>query len=66
MNVNIPSSVRSAMYLASVFASTFIGVVVAAGVHLSIWVVAGVSAFNAVVAIVARVNVTPDTTEKKG
>lgn len=57
--MNLPSNVRSAIYLLSVFINTFIAAIIAAGVHLSVFVIAGVAGINAVVAILAKVNVTP-------
>lgn len=61
MNVSIPSNVRAALYLLSVFIGSTVAFLTAAGVKLSVWVLALAAGFNAVVAIVARANVTPDT-----
>lgn len=60
MNVKVPSNVRAALYVVSVFLNTFTAALVAGGVKLNIWVVAGLAGFNAVVALMARANVSPN------
>ena len=57
---NPPSSVRSVLYVLTVFINATLGVLVASGVEVSVYVMAVVAGFNAVVALMAKSNVTPD------
>lgn len=58
--LNPPSKLREAVYLLSVFINATLAVLVASDVAVSIYVVAGISGFNAVVLAMAKSNVTPD------
>ena len=57
---NIASNVRSAIYVTSVFVNAMVAFLVAANVELNVWALAVLAGLNAVVAVVARANVTPD------
>lgn len=63
MKLNPPSYVRSTLYALSVAINAFMAVLLTGNVEVSIFVLAGVAAFNAVVALMAGVNVTPDIEE---
>lgn len=58
--MNPTSTVRSLIYLLSVFINACTAFLVASGVVLNIWLLAIVAGFNAVVAVMARANVTPE------
>lgn len=60
MKLNPPSYVRSTMYALSVAINAFMAVILTGDVEVSIFVLAGVSAYNAVVMLMAGVNVNPD------
>ncbi len=60
MKLNPPSYIRSTLYALSVAINAFMAVVLTGDVVVSIYVLAGVSAFNSVVMLMAGVNVTPD------
>lgn len=60
MKLNPPSSVRMVLYAISVALNAFMAVLLTGDVKISIYVLAGVSAYNSVVALMAGVNVTPD------
>jgi hypothetical protein len=55
----LTAKVRAIVYLLSVFINASIAIVLTE-VKLSVWVLGGVAGFNAVVAILAKANVTPD------
>jgi hypothetical protein len=57
MSINPPSQVRAVLYILSVFVNASAGVLTASEVHLSVWIVAGLAGFNAVVAAMAVSNV---------
>jgi len=58
--MNPSSKVRAIVYILGVFVNAFFGVLATAGMELSIWVVAGLAGFNAIVAFMAQANVTPE------
>lgn len=60
MNINPPSKVRALLYIMAVFANAVMGVLASSSVAVPIIVVALLAGFNAVVALMAGVNVTPD------
>lgn len=60
MNINPPSVVRQLAYIVSVFVNASMGVLIANNVELSVWVLAVIAGFNAVVALMASINITPD------
>lgn len=59
MFLALPSSVRSALYGFTIFVNAMVAVVVTE-VKLSVWVLGAVAGFNALVALMAHANVTPD------
>lgn len=60
MRLNPSSSVRIVLYALSVAVNAFMGVLLTSDISISVYVLAGVAAFNAVVALMAGANVTPD------
>jgi hypothetical protein len=62
-DINLPPKVRSVVYVLSVFINAVFGVLATNEVKLSVWVVAGLAGFNAVVAVLAARNVS--TTKKR-
>ena len=60
MKLNPSSSVRTSLYIMSVFVNACLAVLTSSGVVIPIMVLAVIGGFNAVVAFVAGVNVTPD------
>ena len=60
MKLNPSSAVRTVLYALSVGVNAFMAVVITSDVEVNIFVLAGVAAFNAVVALMAGANVTPD------
>lgn len=60
MKINPPSSVRTALYVLSVALNTFMAVLLTGDMVINIYILASVSAFNAVVALMAGVNVNPE------
>ena len=60
MKFNPPSSIRTGLYVLSVFINAVMGVLITSEVSLPVVVLALVAGFNAVVALMAGVNVTPD------
>lgn len=60
MKLNPSSNVRTSLYIITVFMNAMIGALVASGVAVSVFVLATMAGFNAVVALMAGINVTPD------
>jgi len=60
MKLNPSSSVRTALYVLSVAINAFMAVLLTSDVVISVFILAGIAAFNAVVALMAGANVTPD------
>lgn len=60
MKFNPSSSVRTTLYVLSVALNAFMAVLLTSDVNISVFVLAGVASFNAVVALMAGANVTPD------
>lgn len=59
MKFNPSSAVRTSLYVAGVAVNAFMGVVLTSDVEVSVFLLAGLAAFNAVLAVMAGVNVTP-------
>lgn len=59
MKLNPSSSIRTALYVTGVAVNAFMGVVFTSDIEVSVFVLAGLAAFNAVLAAMAGVNVTP-------
>lgn len=57
---NPSSSARSALYALQVFVNATVGVLVASKVEISVYVIALIAGFNAVMGLLAKANVTPD------
>jgi hypothetical protein len=60
MQFNPPSAVRTTLYVTSVALNAMMGVILTSEVEVSVYVLAGIAGFNAVVALMAGLNVTPD------
>lgn len=60
MKFNPSSSVRTTLYVLSVALNAFMAVLLTSDVNISVFVLAGVASFNAVVALMAGINVVPD------
>lgn len=60
MKINPSSAVRTSLYILAVFINAVMGVLITSQVAIPVLVLALVSGFNAVVAVMAGVNVTPD------
>lgn len=60
MKINPSSSVRTTLYVLSVAINAFMAVLLTSEVVISVFVLAGIASFNAVVALMAGINVTPD------
>lgn len=60
MKFNPPSTVRTFLYVMGVAINTFVGVLLTSDIKLSVYVLAAIAAYNAVVALMAGANVTPD------
>jgi hypothetical protein len=60
VSINPSSAVRTGLYVISVFINAMLGVLVTSEVVIPIIALALVAGFNAVVAIMAGANVTPD------
>lgn len=58
--MNPSSKVRAIIYTLGVFVNAFFGVLATGEVKLPIWVVAALAGFNAVLALMAKANVTPE------
>lgn len=58
--INPPSYVRTGMYALSVFVNAVLGVLLANEVSVSVYIIAVVAGYNAVVALMAGANVTPE------
>ena len=56
--MNPSSTIRSIIYVVGVFLNAFIASLIGANVHLPVWVVASLAGYNAVMALMARANVT--------
>ena len=57
---NPPSAIRSALYVLSVFINATLAVLISSDVELSVYILAVVAGFNAVVALMARSNVSEE------
>lgn len=62
MEVNLPAKIRTIIYLLSVFVNATLAVVLTE-VTVNIWVLGVVAGLNALVALLAKSNVTPDSNE---
>lgn len=60
MNINPPSSVRTGLYVTSVFINAVTGVLITSEVVVPVVALALIAGFNAVVALMAGANVTQD------
>jgi hypothetical protein len=60
MKLNPPSIVRTFLYVSSVFINAMMGVFLTSDIQIPVGVIAILSGFNAVVALIAGANVTPD------
>lgn len=60
MKLNPSSNVRTSLYIFTVFMNAVIGALVASGAAVSVIILAVMAGFNAVVALMAGINVTPD------
>lgn len=58
--VNLPANIRTIIYVLTVFGNAVLGAFIAAGTEVPIVVTAVAAGFNAVVALLAGRNVTPD------
>lgn len=60
MKFNPPSQIRTALYVATVFINAMMFVIIARDVMIPVLLEGGIAGLNAVVAIMAGVNVTPE------
>lgn len=60
MKINPSSSVRNTLYVTGVAVNAFMGVLLTSDVEVSVFVLALLAAFNAALAVMAGVNVTPE------
>lgn len=60
MSINPPSKLRDAIYLVSVFVNAVLASLLATGVSISVYIVAGIAGLNAINFVMAKKNVTPD------
>lgn len=60
MKLNPSSNVRTMLYVLSVAVNAFMAVLLTNDVEMNVYALAGIAAFNAVVALMAGANVTPD------
>jgi hypothetical protein len=60
MKLNPPSAVRTVMYAFMIFINAFMAVIVSSDVKVPIVFIALLAGYNAVMGVMAGVNVTPD------
>lgn len=60
MKINPPSAVRTILYITSVFVNAMVGVLLVNEITVSAYALALIAGLNAVVALMAGVNVNPE------